>query len=1465
MEIAKLQSVTDSQKPEIASLFVDDNFKISEKEKELNYTQQKEAYGDIISSPVGAKQKAAEELAKENAQKIIDLSLENLRNMSSTLKMEEQFYRDTVHYTDASYLEDVALPILAADSSVAEAELDNPDDIGALSDEDTLFTAEDRAKADIEALIMDKANNLLGSQGVGKTIWQMGQRFIPFVQSYKDWRTSDDNTLHVLPTEVRKAQRQKILAAKEKMSAAEYGQFLNNEFNRLVEEGHDGFAIQEYFEDIFTHNTRFEDVMQVLDIFSVGKLVTGGSKVSRLLKAGNKTKAVQAVKEASTADKLGHVLPSIAKPAEGPTTTLAAAVESTELTQIANQKAMEALQDTLTYQYTPSEEVLSKYVDVVSKEFKNRLPKSKKKTIDTNLMSVEKDVDGTYDLVVTIGNGIEGTSHFKSQEAALDYVMKETKLVGGEYEIIRDAEGYLVKARTKVPFTGKLLDEKAFGKEGKPFKLKGLGRYLLGRIGVPDEFHEANNIAVNSIARLRAIGQDMLEPINNLKGKDLDAFRVLQEKQLNEEMWYDPDMLRMQGYSDKVIEANKAFRDISDAAYIVENAGVRKKLNALGFKHIKANEESTEFMGKIVNKINDAPTSTFKDLETGEVFRVGQMTEEKMEELAKANKVFAINNAVDVDIDAEVPIKYYILDQSKAKVMDLPAYVVDYVPGGRRYYAEGTLFAKLPRTLMVGDKRTVIKPKTLFAGLDKKTMTAKAKEINAALDEYQRYMAKEITRKELNQRLDKLAAVADHFKASSLKELKEVLGKNIDPTLRVEVVEDGQTLAQIRKLKSENVVSLVDDDLFFSSSMADLLETNGLLYTRRGLQLKDVDGSYTKILSAEDTAKKTLDKLIHSQAYDEYNRMYASEFRRLFGDVIDPYDLANMSDVDLLKGGRFIDLQEGSKNKALRNKINAAKHMQKKWQLVTEQPTEFDKMISAHTFNLAQKLGEAFPGTLGRGTAGYTAIAKAKPTEFVRSVAFHQYLGCFNPRQIVTQAMGGINVIAMEPIHGLHTVSLYPALRMAMTTDNLEHLSAINKAVARLGGMSVDDFKDVVKVLKKIGAYNAEDVQVFVDARNILNTNSLKKASTFFFREGERFNSIVAYGAAVLKHKKMLGHVPSTYDELSKVAAYGQELYLNMSRASTTPFQKGTYLPSHLFAQFTSYPMRFIESLFNKKLTVAQRTSLLLTNIACFGVAGVFGRDVVTAAYQKGKEFLGVEGSLEYEFEVLNGMFDTIAKEYGLDVTFSGLAPNVFDKPWQMVVDGDMQLPAISGLGSLWDTAVAISKFLYPTTTDKDLMNLAHWVAYESKAIPTLRNGTKALLAHATGKLYTSNYRVLTDEVGPLESVLYSLGFKSRTSQIYSDAIRYIINKNETIEDVVADLKTAYRKFIQTGSKTAADEFSILHKATLQSIPDSWRPTLLKEMSSIYREFPAPVLTTELARAFRSGDVTLYETIKENQ
>lgn len=1465
MEIVKLQTTADTQKPEIASLFIDDSFKISEKEKELNYQQQEEAFGSIVTSPIGAKQMAAEELAKENAQKIIDLSLENLRNMSSNLKMEEGFFRVTEPLTNASYLEDVALPVLAADSTVAEAELDNPDDIGSLSDEDTLFTAEDRAKADMEALIMDKANNLLSSQGIGKTLWQIGQRFIPFVQSVKDWRTSDDNTFHVLPTKVRKAQRQKILAAKEKMSAIEYGKFLNGEFDRLVKEGHDGFAIQEYFEDIFTHNTRFEDVMQALDIFSVGKLVTGGNKVSRILKAGNKTKAVQAVQEASTADKLGHVLPSIAKPAEGPTTTLAAVVEDVEHTKIANQKALEALEDTLTYQYTPSQEALSKYVDVVSKEFQNRLPKSKKKTIDTNLMSVEKDADGTYDLVVTIGNGLDGTSHFKSQEAALEYIAKETKLVGGEYDVIRDAEGYLVKARTKVPFTGKIMDEKAFGKEGKPFKLKGIGRYLLGRIGVPDEFHEANNIAVNSIARLRAIGQDMLQPIKNLKGKDLENFNVIQAKQLNDQAWLDPEVLQMQGYSTAVIEANKAFRDISDIGYIVENAGVRKKLTALGFKRIKANTESTEFIGKIVNRVSDAATSTFKDIETGTVYQIGQLTDEKMEELTKAGKVFAINNAVDVDIDAEVPIKYYILDKAKATVADLPAYVVDYVPGGRRYYAEGTLFAKLPRTLMVGDKRTVIKPKTLFAGLDKQSMTAKVKEINAALDEYQRYMAKEITRKELNQRLDRLAAVADHFKASSLTELKEVLGKNIDPTLRVEIVEDGQTLAQVRKLKSENVASLVDDELFFSSSMSDLFETNGMLYTRRGLHLKDVDGSYSKILSAEDTAKKTLDKLIHSQAYDEYNRMYASEFRRLFGDVIDPYDLAHMSDVDLLKGGRFIDLQEGSKNKALRNKINAAKHMQKKWQLVTEQPTEFDKMISAHTFNLAQKLGEAFPNTMGRGTAGYTAIAKAKPTEFIRSLAFHQYLGCFNPRQIVTQAMGGISVLAMEPLHGLNTVALYPALRMAMTTDNVEHLSAITKAVARLGGVSTEDFKDIVKTLKKIGAYNAEDVQVFVDARNILNTNALKKASTFFFREGERFNSIVAYGAAVLKHKKMLGHVPSTYDELSKAAAYGQELYLNMSRASTTPFQKGTYLPSHLFAQFTSYPMRFIEALFNKKLTRLQRTSLLLTNMACFGVAGVLGRDVVTAAYQKGKEFLGVEGSLEYEFEVLNGMLDTIAKDYGVDVTFSNLAPNLFDKPWQIVVDGDMQLPAISGLGSLWDTAVAISKFLYPTTTDKDLMNLAHWVAYESKSLPTLRNGTKALLAHATGKLYTSNYRVLTNEVGPLESVLYGLGFKSRTEQVYSDAIRYIINKNETIEDVIADLKAAYRKFIHTGSKTAADEFSILHKATLQSIPDSWRPTLLKEMSSIYREFPAPVLTTELARAFRSGDITLYETIKENQ
>ena len=342
-----LVNITDTsdKKKTVVALTADEDFLISEAEKELNAAQQEEAFGEYTTGPKASKQKAAEMLAIDNAQTILDNSIFALRNNQSTVENEKRFFKDTETLADKEYLVDVALPILAADNAVADAELDNPDDVGSLTDEDALFTAEDRAKYDMEAEILNKAEHHLVEKGLKGMAWGIAQRFVPFVQSYKDWRVSSKDTAHALPTETRKKQRQKFQEAKRMMSATEYGKFLNREFNRLVEEGHDRIAIQEYFEDMFTYNSRFEDVMQALDFLSVGKLVKGGPKIGRTIKAGNKKKALEVIKEATTEEKIGHTIPTIAKPAEGPVQSLSAVVEDTEMLDVSNTKALEAIKD----------------------------------------------------------------------------------------------------------------------------------------------------------------------------------------------------------------------------------------------------------------------------------------------------------------------------------------------------------------------------------------------------------------------------------------------------------------------------------------------------------------------------------------------------------------------------------------------------------------------------------------------------------------------------------------------------------------------------------------------------------------------------------------------------------------------------------------------------------------------------------------------------------------------------------------------------------------------------------------------------------------------------------------------------------------------------------------------------------------------------------------------------------------
>lgn len=426
------------------------------------------------------------------------------------------------------------------------------------------------------------------------------------------------------------------------------------------------------------------------------------------------------------------------------------------------------------------------------------------------------------------------------------------------------------------------------------------------------------------------------------------------------------------------------------------------------------------------------------------------------------------------------------------------------------------------------------------------------------------------------------------------------------------------------------------------------------------------------------------------------------------------------------------------------------------WQKIQQfigQPSAFD----AYLHNIEQDLMDAAYTKLGPKSANIPIwlIGKTRdPVEFVRKMAFHAYLGLFNPAQFLVQNQTWSNIWAISPRSagaGTMGAMLHQWSRHNMSKEILEDLGRKAEGM----GYKPGEWLELREAMGRTGFEFVEGEQAMLDTpmdykfiKNDMN-NFLDLGQTFF-REGVKNVRLGAWYTAgkEFRHEHPTGKL--TESDIAEILNRADRYHANMSRASSSLLNRGAF---SLPFQFLTYQIRLAELMVGKRLgdtpqaRWAARARMVGLYSALYGVPmsiGLTGLPLGDYFRSAALENNYVVGDKWYSTMVMEGL-----PSWGI-AAITGNSLDIGDRlgahgfePLKQVANflsGDasfqetsgaafnLALPTMSAFGHiLW----AMSNDQYPLTNE-DWIDLA-------KGITSVRSGWRFYMAAQYGEWLSKN------------------------------------------------------------------------------------------------------------------------------
>lgn len=472
-------------------------------------------------------------------------------------------------------------------------------------------------------------------------------------------------------------------------------------------------------------------------------------------------------------------------------------------------------------------------------------------------------------------------------------------------------------------------------------------------------------------------------------------------------------------------------------------------------------------------------------------------------------------------------------------------------------------------------------------------------------------------------------------------------------------------------------------------------------------------------------------------------------------------------------------------------------------------------------FNLwKERMLEKVSDTLGPNKVDLADRAISTITHapsFMKSLAFHSYIGLGNIKQLFVQGAEVYKIGLISPVQGTRSSSVLGQTMAALLTENQSVLNTLAKGTPGFFGKP-SEFLEMVDSFKRSGFAIVGHDQQFLDgvSRNVKMTSGVKAKVLDYglapFRAGELSSRSLAYSTAYLEWKKANPGKSLSRRAETDILQRAKDLTTNMGRDSAASWQRNPILS--VPAQFLSYHARFMEQVWDggfksgRKLTAAEKGRLIVGMGAAYGVPSTLGGFGLPMSKSMVNQWLLEEG-YEKDNVLINGLLDGLFTEatsvfFGekLDLSAS-YGPSGPWKPLIDLINEDKTLAeTLMGAGGGVTGAMAysiggsIGEAFYNLTSEDGNWRVSQDILLEPlKNISTVNNAHKLWQVLNTGRYLTKNGTLLAENDSTMTAIgAFLLGVPlDRVSDAY-DKLSLTYGTKDRQRQTQKEMTKYYRK-----------------------------------------------------------------------
>lgn len=1168
------------------------------------------------------------------------------------------------------------------------------------------------------------------------------------------------------------------------LNEAEFAKAMEEIGDNLIKDNHNSLMVGDIV-DYMEHGG--DSLIDAFSWFEVGSLGASVAKkaIKVATKAGNISKAAAEAVDVITknADKATVaqeiITPTMTKAVQNPTEISVASRVADEVGEVVAEQTAKEYVNAHMLSGVLSQDELKMVKDIAKEEVLKSFKQTSVDPVDTMITELPS---GEVRLSMLIGSA---DGHAVDAKRA-HTIAKRLGLGIDEWELVKkDGEGFFVQVDRDVTNTSKILLAPG-EKDVSEWSVTGAGIFNSPLNGILKVF--GGSTKIGEAAHARAVEADRIlqgimtdlnrtyrASFNRLGKEDKKALNTLfKEGQAGKGKWFTKEELDTKHLSADIQRAYFDFKRVSDIEYYANNAEVRKTLMRKGYRQFgdiigKEEKISTSNLSKII--VRDLDGNIITDL---------SKYNDADYRLVRVQRGHAIRTNADYT--------HILAPRSVLVDKELPAIVTHYMPGGRRLYTRGTRYVKIGSGYYnpITGKSLNGFAKTMTTGNDAKQLQQYADEVNQIIDIFKKSGGDDATAARMLADVD-----FQQLKVDNWEQVKQLIKTKDNPAGIIDTNYRAQVLEHRQKYDFGNTFEDMFDDMSdVDTALQDLLDIRANYSRGRGNLLDDINGGSAKIVDIDEVYDKTIRKASYTMAKSELTHWYANQLQK-YSKVIENWrDLENLSDIEKLSRARPIVEGRAMLSEGDRQLLRSAERFLGFANRTLNARTKWDAILENTMTRTAQYIDCMLPAKYQRGDV-FEFISKLNPAKIGRAIGFNYVMGWWNPAQLFKQGLGVLNATALEPVNATKAMLLYPLVRLSRASKAEKGLLKFYKDTAlRLTGISADDFDGIMKFIDRYGSESASGLLVGADrvyGESLkADANLLKRAwdtQYVFMKQGNAANFYIADIAAYLSKKDK---------SLREIAAYSDDLFINMTKTSESAFQAGQMLPTTVMAQWMTYPARMIEAMFNGRLTKAQRLRLLGSQLALWGVGGTFLNDKNELNMYEG--IVGEGMSPEVADVITNGILGAIAHELGVNFD-EGLAlqeqlgnlVDIFD-----ATENEFKLPAIPAAQAVSQGVAllnGIKELVAPTTGDYDVWRYMKYLATTKNLPSSVRNTAKGALAIRFQKFYDNHGRVLTDEATTIQAVAQLLGFGPYEGKQNTYMFEALNDRDKTLKEIIAAIK----------------------------------------------------------------------------